>query len=123
GVQWGRLYYESQQTVLGDHYVEYSNNAPAQIREFNTPANPKNVAKVAGFFVQDAWTVASRLTLNVGMRFDKYRGILPDQSNPGGRFIAARSVTEQDVLNQSIAVWRTGASYDLFGIGRTALKA
>src|SRR5207248_2780135 len=25
GVQWGRLYYESQQTELGDHYVEYSN--------------------------------------------------------------------------------------------------
>src|SRR5262249_46808686 len=44
GVQWGRLYYESQQTVHGDHYVEYSNNVPAQIREWNTPANPQNIA-------------------------------------------------------------------------------
>jgi hypothetical protein len=123
GVQWGRLYYESQQTVLGDHYVEYSNNVPTQIREWNTPANPKNVAKVLGFFVQDAWTVGGRLTLNLGMRWDNYKGILPEQSNPGGTFIAARSQAEQEVLDQSIAVWRTGASYDLTGNGRTALKA
>jgi hypothetical protein len=123
GVQWGRLYYESQQTVLGDHYVEYSNGVPTQIREWNTPANPKNVAKVLGFFVQDAWTVGGRLTLNLGMRYDNYKGILPDQSNPGGTFIAARTVTEQEAINQHIAVWRTGASYDLMGNGRTALKA
>jgi outer membrane receptor protein involved in Fe transport len=122
GVQWGRLYYESQQTVLGDHYVEYSNGVPAQIREFNTPANPKNIARVLGFFAQDAWTVGSRLTLNLGMRYDTYKGILPDQSNPGGTFIAARTVTEQDAIDQHIAVWRTGASYDLMGNGRTALK-
>ncbi len=122
GVQYGRLYYESQQTVLGDYYVEYSNGVPSQIREFNTPANPKNLAKVMGFFVQDAWTVGARLTLNLGMRYDSYKGILPDQSNPGGTFVAAKSITESTVLDQKIAVWRAGASYDLTGNGRTALK-
>jgi hypothetical protein len=122
GVQWGRLYYESQQTVLGDYYVEYSSNQPAQIREWNTPANPKNIAKVAGFFVQDAWSTG-RLTLNLGMRYDNYNGILPDQSNPGGTFIAARSISEKTAIKQNIAVWRTGASYDLLGTGKTALKA
>jgi hypothetical protein len=123
GVQWGRLYYESLQTVNGDHYVEYSNGVPTQIREWNTPANPKNVAKVLGFFVQDAWTVGGRLTLNLGMRWDNYKGTLPEQANPGGSFIAARTQAEQEVIDQSVAVWRTGASYDLFGTGRTALKA
>jgi hypothetical protein len=123
GVQWGRLYYESQQTVLGDHYVEYSNSLPSQIREYNTPADPKNLARVMGFFVQDAWTVGGRLTLNLGMRYDTYKGILPDQSNPGGPFIAARTVSESTVLDQHLAVWRSGASYDLTGNGRTALKA
>ena len=123
GVQWSRLYYESQQTVQGDHYVEYSNGLPSQIREFNTPVNPKNLAKVMGFFVQDAWTVGGRLTLNLGMRYDAYKGILPDQSNPGGPFIAARTVAESEVLDQKLAVWRSGASYDLTGNGRTAVKA
>ncbi len=123
GVQWGRLYYESQQTVLGDHYVEYSNGVPTQIREWNTPVNPKNIAYVPGFFVQDAWTVGTRLTLNIGMRYDKYKGILPDQSNPGGPFVGPRAVSEQTVIDQSIFVWRAGASYDPTGSGRTALKS
>src|SRR3954469_17327194 len=123
GLQWGRMYYESQQTVNGDHYVEYSNGLPTQVRLWNTPANPKNIAYMTGFFLQDAWTIASRLTLNLGLRYDAYKGILPDQANPGGTFIAARSVAENEVINQKLAVWRTGASYDLTGNGRTALKA
>ena len=123
GVQWGRLYYESQYTVQGDHYVEYSNGVPTQVRLFNTPANPKNLARVMGFFIQDAWTVGGRLTLNLGMRYDAYKGTLPEQSNPGGPYIAARAVSESEVLDQKIAVWRSGASYDLTGNGRTALKA
>jgi len=49
------------------------------------------------------------------MRYDKNKGILPAQSNPGGPFIAPRSIEESEPINQSIAVWRTGASFDLTG--------
>ena len=78
-------------SVQGDHYVEYYNNGvPTQIREFNTPAISKNMAKVTGFFVQDAWSM-NRLTLNLGVRYDKYVGTLPDQSSPGGSFVGART--------------------------------
>jgi hypothetical protein len=122
GVQWGRLYYESQYSVRGDHYVEYSNGVPAQVRQFNTPVNPKNVAYVTGFFLQDSWSV-NRLTLNIGGRWDRYVGKLPDQSNPGGTFVGPTSISEQEVINHSRGVWRAGASYDLTGSGRTALKA
>ena len=123
GVQFARLYFESRQTVQGDHWVEYANGAPTQVRQWNTPANPKNLARVMGVFFQDAWAVGSRLTLNLGMRFDRYQGILPAQSNPGGPFIAAQSVAKREVIDQQLAVWRTGASYDVTGNGRTALKA
>jgi hypothetical protein len=123
GVQFARLYWESRHSVQGDHWVEYSNGNPNQVRQWNTPVNPKNLARVVGFFFQDGWSPASRLTLNLGMRVDRYQGILPEQSNPGGTFIAARSVDEQEVIDQTLAVWRTGASYDVTGNGRTALKA
>ncbi len=122
GLQWGRLYYESQYSVRGDHYVEYTNGNPSQVRQFNTPTNPKNIAYVTGFFFQDSWSV-NRLTLNLGARWDKYVGKLPDQSNPGGTFIGPTSISEQEALNHSKGVWRAGASYDLTGSGRTALKA
>jgi hypothetical protein len=123
GVQYARLYYESLYKVQGDYWLIYNNNVPTAVREYNTPANPKNVENVLGFFVQDSWTVGNKLTLNLGMRYDHNKGVLPEQSNPGGTFIAARSLPETTVINQGIAVWRTGASYDLLGDGRTALKA
>jgi hypothetical protein len=123
GIQFARLYYETQYTVQGDHYVEYSNGVPARVRLFNTPNNPKNLAHVFGFFVQDAWSVSNRLTLNLGARVDNYKGILPDQSIPAGQFVEARSISRTEVLNQWRGVWRTGLVYDATGDGRTALKA
>ncbi|MGE0815068.1 MAG: carboxypeptidase regulatory-like domain-containing protein [Vicinamibacterales bacterium] len=122
GVQFGRLYYESDYSVQGDHYVEYNNGVPAQVRQFNTPVNSKNIAHVLGFFLQDSWSI-NRLTLNLGMRYDHYTGILPDQSAPATRFAPARSVAQEDVIKQGIAVWRTGLAYDLTGNGSTAIKA
>ena len=121
GAQWGRLYYESRYTVQGDHWLIYSNGLPTSVRLWNTPANPKNIERMLGLFFQDAWSM-NRLTLNLGMRYDRVKGILPEQSNPGGTFIAARSLPESEPVNQSIAVWRAGASYDLMGSGKTALK-
>jgi hypothetical protein len=121
GVQWARLYYESQYSVQGDHHLIYNNNVPTSVRIWNTPANPKNIERMLGLFFQDSWSI-NRLTLNLGMRYDRVKGILPAQSNPGGTFIAARTLQESEPVNQSIAVWRTGASYDVTGNGRTALK-
>jgi hypothetical protein len=122
GVQWGRLYYGSDYSVKGDHWVVYANGVPTSVRQYNSPAFSKNEAIVSGFFIQDSWSM-NRLTLNIGGRFDKYVGTLPEQSSPGGAFAAARTVAESEVLNQNIAVWRAGASYDVTGSGRTAVKA
>lgn len=122
GVQWARLWYESQYSVMGDHHVIYQNNVPTSVTQFNTPTNPKNVATVLGVFFQDSWSM-NRLTLNLGARWDNYVGTLPEQSNPGGTFIGPRTQAKEEVINQNSAVWRLGASYDLTGTGRTALKA
>ena len=122
GVQWGRLYYSSDYSVLGDHYVEYSSGVPNRVRQFNTPVVSENIARVIGFFVQDSWSM-NRLTLNVGGRWDKYVGELPDQARGNNRFIGAQDFPGKEVIDQSRGVWRLGAAYDLTGSGRTALKA
>ncbi len=122
GVQWGRLYYASDYSVLNDHWLVYNNGAPVSVRQYNSPAYSKNESTVTGFFLQDSWSM-NRLTLNIGMRYDQYVGTLPEQSAPGGRFAGPRTVPEEEVINQKIAVWRAGASYDLTGSGRTAIKA
>jgi hypothetical protein len=122
GVQYGRLYYSSDYSVRGDHWVIYNNGAATAVRQFNTPLVSKNLANVYGIFLQDAWSM-NRLTLNIGGRWDKYVGTLPEQSAPGGTFGPPRSVSKQEVLNHSRGVWRLGASYDVTGTGSTAVKA
>ena len=107
GVQWGRMYYESSYAVQGDHYVEYNSGVPTQVRQFNTPITQQNIAKVTGFFLQDAWSV-NRLTMNIGGRWDRYVGTLPDQERPGGRFIGPASFPGREVLDQSRGVFRLG---------------
>jgi hypothetical protein len=123
GVQFGRLYFDDRFQVLNNMYLIYSNGRPTSVQEYNTPTEAVNVDKVLGIFGQDSWTVGRNLTLNLGVRFDHNTGTLPAQSTAGGPFIAARSIDESTPINQNIVVWRTGASYDPMGNGKTAVKA
>ena len=91
GVQFGRLSYESDYDVQNNIYLLYTNGVPTSVREWNTPTISKNVDKMLGLFVQDAWTVGRKLTLNLGLRFDHNAGILPEQSNPQRAFVGPQS--------------------------------
>jgi len=123
GVQFARLYFDDAFQVLNNMYLNYSNGVPTNVQEWNTPTEAVNVDKVIGVFGQDSWSVGRNLTLNLGVRFDHNTGTLPAQSTQGGPFIAARTLDESSPIKQNIFVWRTGASYDPFADGKTAVKA
>jgi hypothetical protein len=76
-----------------------------------------------GTFVQDKWTVG-RLTLIGGGRFDYLNAEVPAQSLPAGNFVTARE-TPEITCTPCWSDWsiRFSAAYDLFGNGKTALKA
>jgi hypothetical protein len=77
----------------------------------------------SGIYVQDRWT-ANKLTLNLGVRYDHFNVSVAPQSAPAGRFVPARSFPEiKNIPNWNDWAIRTGVSYDLFGDGKTALKA
>ena len=123
GVQFARLYFDDAYQVLNNMFLNYSNGVPTNVQEWNTPTEAVNVDKVIGFFGQDSWSVGRNLTLNLGVRFDHNVGTLPAQSTSGGPFIAARTLDESSPIKQNLFVWRTGASYDPFADGKTAVKA
>jgi hypothetical protein len=123
GVQFSRLRMFDQFFINSDMWLVYANGVPTSIYEFNTPTASLSVDKIFGIYIQDAWTIGKRLTLNLGLRFDNNRGTIPAQSNPVGTFNPGRSLPESQPINQSIAVWRSGLAYDVFGNGQTAIKA
>jgi hypothetical protein len=76
-----------------------------------------------GIFVQDQWNM-DRLTLNLGLRFDYWNGHVPAQTIPATAFLPAASYDKvSDTPNFKDINPRVGMAYNLFGNGRTALKA
>jgi hypothetical protein len=81
-----------------------------------------------GVFAQDKWTFP-RLTLTYGGRYDYFNASTPAQSAAGGRFMstAAQAARATIAPVACLPCWndwsiRFGASYDLFGNGKTAIK-
>src|SRR5688572_5081080 len=76
-----------------------------------------------GFFVQDTWSV-NRLTLNIGGRYDMFNASIPPESSPTSTWIQARDFAEiPNVPDWNDWSVRFAGAYDLFGNGKTALKA
>ena len=97
---------------------------PSEVYLFLTPSESLSGLLVGGAHVADTWGVAGRVTLNLGLRFDRYRVFLPAQSPPPGAqgqpalFPAADSIVSWNLLAP-----RIGGAIDLSGDGRTIFKA
>jgi len=120
-LSWEKMQYNRIRN--GDLYLELNDGVPLRAQIANTPVDSDHRLKTWSAFVQDRWVIG-RATINYGARVDGLKAFLPAQSSPAGTFVAARSFAETDVYQFGLDVApRIGLSYDLFGRGRTALKA
>jgi hypothetical protein len=103
----------------------YKNGLPNTVTVFTTPsASLVRTRYDLGFYIQDSWTI-KRLTINPGIRDENFNGAIEETTDPAGRFIPARYFPAQANMpnwHNDMAP-RISFAYDLFGNGRTALKA
>jgi hypothetical protein len=103
------------------NYV-FNGRVPTTVNYYAGPIGDQGRMRTLGIFAQDQWTI-SRLTLNLGLRFDYLNGRVPAQEFEAGTWVPARSFPEvKNVPNWEDVNPRVGAVYDLFGTGRTAIK-
>jgi hypothetical protein len=80
---------------------------------------------VASIFLNDTWA-AGRMTLNAGVRYDRYSGWLPEQEQLGATVgpvtVDARTFPETSMYTWNLLAPRVGLVFDLAGDGRTVIK-
>jgi Carboxypeptidase regulatory-like domain len=109
--------------VGNDYQLIFSNGAPFQVRLYNSPFVAKNNVNYQSGFVRDTLRVGDRLSLNVGIRMERYHAFLPAQDKQAGRFSAAASYPESELYEWRSIVPRFGVAYPLTADKKTVVKA
>lgn len=124
GTNWTFGSYMTEYDINGDLVQLYRNGVPDSVRVYNTPLRAREFLTAnLGGFVQDAWT-RGRMTLNMGVRFEKFTAEIEDQTANAGRFAPQRNFAAQTGMPDWFDIApRLGFSYDVFGNARTAVKA
>jgi hypothetical protein len=132
--------WEGFEQGVGGHIEHVYNNGVANQLIFRVPTakttgslrdgkngnlTSRSALDVASFFVNDTWA-AGRMTLNAGVRYDRYHGWLPEQEQLaftlGPVSVPADTFAEQSLYTWNLFAPRVGVVFDLAGDGRTVIK-
>lgn len=105
----------------GNYMLVFDRGQPFQIVTYNYPVTAANRGSSQALYAMDSWRLR-RVTLNYGLRWDRYDAYYPDQHKPAGQLSPAADYPGVDLLTWTDFVPRVGAAWDLFGDARTVVK-
>jgi hypothetical protein len=108
----------------GDVLHVLRNGDPKEVYLFQTPSRSESGLWTYAGYTSDSWRVNGRFTVNLGLRIDRYRVFLPEQTHPIGRFNGEPQTfaAVANVIDWNVIVPRIGVIHDLTGRGKSIVK-
>jgi hypothetical protein len=108
----------------GDVLHVLRNGTPLEVYLFEAPSRSETGLWTYAAYANDSWRVDDRLTVNLGVRLDRYRVFLPEQSHPPGRFNSTLQTfpAVDNLIDWNVLAPRIGLTYAIAGDGRTIAK-
>ncbi len=108
-------------------YADFQRNAPSAFQQrFALPgtngATSRPNSTDFAVFTQDDWRVTSKLTLNLGARYDFQRLQRPPLRNPDPVLLAANLDTSRQPSDNNNLAPRVGFAYDVRGNGKSVVR-
>lgn len=127
GTEWGDNLNPYIYSINQGLVAQYSNGAPLDVIAYDTPFTEKDYFHDSSIFVQDAWTLKRRLTLNLGVRYDRFISYYPAESTstnvtfpqifPPTKYPASGNLIDWNNVSP-----RLGAAFDVTGKGTSVVR-
>ncbi|MBI2835510.1 MAG: TonB-dependent receptor [Acidobacteria bacterium] len=113
--------------AAGNYQLQFRRGVPSQIAVGNYPVDPHETIHYLGTYVQDSWTIARRLTLNLGVRWAYDKAFAPELCREAAEPPGHVAYPAQCFGRIDLPIWkpvspRLRAVYDVTGDGKTVVK-
>ena len=133
GFEWGDSYnsyiYKVNQGInaIFNSPGPQSFTTPFQVVAYNTPTTQKNYFRDTSFYLQDAWSPKRRLTLNLGLRYDRFITYYPGQKSDANETFPQLFPVTTYTASGNLVDWNTvspriGVAFDPTGKGDSVLR-
>jgi len=133
GFEWGDNYNSYIYNVNGGINAVFNSpttpfTVPLEVIAYNTPTTQKNFFRDTSFYLQDTWTLKHHITLNLGMRYDRFTTYYPQQTTStditfpqlfqaGHTFPASGNLVDWNTVSP-----RIGVAWDPTGKGNSVVR-